>query len=138
MLLRGIASSSLISVYSVDASVGTERGNDTVLERLIAQRQRPEGSFTDERIRDNLIGCTVGIMDNVAGAFANALDVLLDRPEQLEALAAADDELALRLLLEALRAPGRRQGALDGLVEAGYDLPADADAAARFTALPAS
>lgn len=86
---------------------GAERESDTVLGRLIAQQQLPEGSFTDERIRDNLLGCTVGTMDNVAGAFANALDVLLDRPEQLDALAAAaaagDDDRVLRTLLEALR-----------------------------------
>jgi cytochrome P450 len=75
---------------------------DTVLDRLLAQ-----GSFSDARIRDNLIGCTVGIADNVGSAFANALDVLFEHPSRLSGLTAAatsgDDELVLRHLLEALR-----------------------------------
>ena len=81
-------------------------GEDTVLDRLLAQQRLP-GSFSDARIRDNLIGCTVGIADNVGSAFANALDVLFERPSRLRGLAAAaasgDDELVLRHLLEALR-----------------------------------
>jgi cytochrome P450 len=91
----------------LDVVIAGAGGGDTVLDRLRAQQRLPEGSFDDGRIRDNLIGCTVGIADNVGSAFANALDVLLDRPEPLTALLAAaragDDATVLRHLLEGLR-----------------------------------
>jgi prostaglandin-endoperoxide synthase 2 len=81
----------------------------SVLARLIAQQAvaDPGAVFSDQRIRDNLIGCTVGVIDNVGCAVANAFDVLLDREEEFEnAVKAAqdnDDASVLRYVLEALR-----------------------------------
>ncbi len=68
---------------------------DSVLGRLIAQQAVADAgaSFDDQRIRDNLIGSTVGVVDNVGCAVANAFDVLLDREEQFEgAVKAAHDK----------------------------------------------
>ncbi len=79
---------------------------DTVLARLIEPRAGG-AAFSNERIRDNLIGCTVGVIDNVGCAVANAFDVLLDRPAEFRAAVAAatadQDDLVLRYVLEALR-----------------------------------
>lgn len=86
---------------------GSPNGRATVLERLLAQQCDPDSSFTDDRIRDNLIGCAVGVIDNVNSAVANAVDVLLDHPDELRAAAkealAGNDEHVLRYTLEALR-----------------------------------
>jgi prostaglandin-endoperoxide synthase 2 len=82
---------------------------DSVLTRLIAQQAVADvgASFSDQRIRDNLIGSTVGVIDNVGCAVANAFDVLLDRPQEFEnAVQAArngDDKKVLRYVWEALR-----------------------------------
>jgi prostaglandin-endoperoxide synthase 2 len=82
---------------------------DSVLGRLIAQQAVGDAgaSFSDRRIRDNLIGSTVGVIDNVGCAVANAFDVLLDRPQEFEnAVQAArdgDDKNVLRYVWEALR-----------------------------------
>ncbi len=79
----------------------------TVMDRLIAQQCDPDASFTDDRVRDNLIGCSVGVIDNVNCAVANAIDVLLQHPGELQAAAeaarAGNDEAVLRYVLEALR-----------------------------------
>lgn len=80
---------------------------DTVLDRLIEMQAAPEASFTDEEIRNNLIGCITGVIDNTNTAVIGALDVLLSNPEHLAgavAAAQADDKNLLRqYILEALR-----------------------------------
>lgn len=82
-------------------------GHATVIDRLIAQQCDPDASFTDDRIRDNLIGCVVGVIDNINCAVANTVDVLLEHPDELQAAAAearaGNDEAVLRYVLEALR-----------------------------------
>jgi prostaglandin-endoperoxide synthase 2 len=86
-----------------------KRPGDSVLARLIAQQAVADAGacFSDKRIRDNLIGCSVGVIDNVGCAVANAFDVLIDRQEEFEsAIKAAqddDDASVLAYVLEALR-----------------------------------
>lgn len=86
---------------------GSPDGRTTVLDRLVAQQCDPDSSFTGDRIRDNLIGCAVGVIDNLTGAVANAVDVLLDHQDELQAATAdalaGNDEHVLRYVLEALR-----------------------------------
>jgi cytochrome P450 len=61
----------------------------------------------DLGIRNNLIGLIVGAIPTTSKCCAQALDQLLDRPEQLaaaqEAAAAGDDALLSRYVFEALR-----------------------------------
>lgn len=81
--------------------------SDDVLGRMVAMQCVPDMAFTDDRIRDNLIGCVVGILDNIAAAVCNVVDFLLDRPELLataqEAAEASDDDVLLRIVYETLR-----------------------------------
>lgn len=80
---------------------------DTVLGRLVQMQAAPTAAFTDEGIRNNLIGCITGVIDNVNTAVANAMNVLLAKPEHLAAALAAagagDTETVHQYVLEALR-----------------------------------
>ena len=96
---RSEGSSGSASTSSSPSARGAGDGRHGPGEARRAAGRRRARSFSDNRVRDNLVGCTVGTMDNLAGAFANALDMLLDQPEQLAAAAAApqagEDELVL-------------------------------------------
>jgi prostaglandin-endoperoxide synthase 2 len=91
----------LIAAQSTNGAVP-----NSVMARLLAHKA-VNPSLSDRRIRDNLIGCTVGVIDNVGCAMANAFNVLLDRPDDLhaatEAAKADQDDVVLRYVLEALR-----------------------------------
>ena len=79
---------------------------DNVIGRLIAMQATP-ASFTDNRLRDNLIGCATGVVENTNSAVVNIVDYLLDHPAELMGAAAAaragDDALLQRYVLETLR-----------------------------------
>ena len=70
-------------------------------------QRAPKAAFTDSRLRDNLIGCITGVLDNTCTAVVNAIHVLLSRPDDLKAAQAAakagDDVTLLRYVQEALR-----------------------------------
>jgi cytochrome P450 len=82
-------------------------GDDTVISRLIAMQCAPPSAFPNSRIRDNLIGCIVGVLENTNSAIVIILDYLLDHPEQMAGAVAAaragDNALLLRYVLETLR-----------------------------------
>ena len=67
----------------------------------------PDASFSNSRLRDNLIGCVTGVLENTNTALVTIIDFLLDNPTHMQgALAAAkagDNDLLLRYVLEILR-----------------------------------
>ena len=79
---------------------------DNVIGRLIAMQATP-ASFSDDRLRDNLIGCATGVVENTNSAIVNILDYLLNNPTQMaqavSAARAGDDALLQRYVLETLR-----------------------------------
>ena len=79
---------------------------DTVIDRLIALQAAPD-TFSDSRLRDNLIGCVTGVLENTNSAVVNIVDYLFDHPEQLAGAVAAaragDDALLQQYVLETLR-----------------------------------
>ena len=85
----------------------TSSGKDDVISRLIAMQADPNASFTSSRIRDNLIGCVSGVLENTNTAVVTILDFLLAHPTQLQGAVAAaragDNDLLLRYVLETLR-----------------------------------
>jgi cytochrome P450 len=82
-------------------------GRDSVLGRLLAMQADPDTRLADDRIRVNLVGLLVGMIDNTIMAAVNALDVLFNFPDQLAgavaAAGAADPGALLPYVLEALR-----------------------------------
>jgi cytochrome P450 len=96
----------LIAKTKADHAAGAPEKDD-VLSRLVTMQRAPKASFTDSRLRDNLIGCITGVLDNTCTAVVNALNVLLSRPADLKGAVAAavanDNEKLLRYVQEALR-----------------------------------
>ena len=80
---------------------------DDVIGRLIKMQSDPDASFTNSRLRDNLIGCVTGVLENTNTAVVTILDFLFDHPDQFQAATAAahagDNDLLLRYVLETLR-----------------------------------
>jgi cytochrome P450 len=81
---------------------------DDVLGRCLALQKAGVPSMDNLSIRNNLIGLIVGAIPTTSKCCANALDQLLNRPEQLAAAqqaaaAAGDDALFSRYVFEALR-----------------------------------
>lgn len=80
---------------------------DDVLGRCLDLQRSGVPGMDDLSIRNNLIGLIVGAIPTASKCCANALDQLLNRPEQLAiaqaAAAAGDDELFSRCVFEALR-----------------------------------
>jgi cytochrome P450 len=105
----GVAAGKQFRDY-VDALITSVKANktlpDTVIGRLIALQAAPD-TFTDSRLRDNLIGCATGVVENTNSAVVNIIDYLLDHPQQLSEAASAaragDDALLQRYVLETLR-----------------------------------
>jgi cytochrome P450 len=91
-------------ISSIQASGPTK---DDVICRLIAMQCNRPTSFSNSRLRDNLIGCVTGILENTNTAVVNIIDFLLDHPEQLagavSAARADDNDLLLRYVLETMR-----------------------------------
>lgn len=86
---------------------GGAAATDDILGRLLTAQSDPATSLTDDRVRDNLIGLLVGMIDNTEMGVVNAMDVLLGNPDKLAAAVAAakasDPGQLLPFVLEALR-----------------------------------
>lgn len=80
---------------------------DDVIGRLIRMQCDPDASLSSSRIRDNLVGCVTGILENTNSAVVNIIDYLFEHPEQMRGATAAaqtgDNDLLLRYVLETLR-----------------------------------
>ncbi|MBS1872174.1 MAG: cytochrome P450 [Acidobacteria bacterium] len=80
---------------------------DDVIGRLITMQRAPKASFTDSRLRDNLIGCVTGVLENTNTAIVNILDWLLDHPDVMagavEAARKNDTATLRKYVLETLR-----------------------------------
>ncbi len=99
-----------IAEVKTQIGMGTQTTLDdanTVIERLVRMQSVLNTALTDERIRENLTGAIVGVIDNTVIAVVNTIHVLLDHPEALtDATAAArvdDNPRLLRYVWEALR-----------------------------------
>jgi cytochrome P450 len=96
-------------IESIQESEGqeSEGPKDDVIGRLITMQADPASSFTNSRIRDNLIGCVTGVLENTNTAIVTIVDFLFDHPEQLQGAVAAaragNNDLLLRYVLETLR-----------------------------------
>jgi cytochrome P450 len=89
-----------------DRKVGGEQKDD-VLGRCLALQRSGMPGLDDLAIRNNLIGLIVGAIPTTSKCCANALDQLLNRPDELaaaqEAAARGDDALFSQYVFEALR-----------------------------------
>jgi cytochrome P450 len=85
----------------------TPADDEDVLNRCLDLQRAETLGFDDLAIRNNLIGLLIGAIPTISKAAVQALDQLLDRPEQLAAAQDAarrgDDETLGRFLFEALR-----------------------------------
>ncbi|WP_438023972.1 cytochrome P450 [Sorangium sp. So ce233] len=96
----------LIAERKAEIAAGkTER--DDFLTRLIKMQGDPETHLDDDGVRRNIGGVILGAVDTISAAIAQALDQLLDRPDQLndahEAALADNDALVKAHAFEALR-----------------------------------
>jgi cytochrome P450 len=84
-----------------------EEAPDDVLTRLLRFQDEGEPNFVDISIRHNILGNIVGWIPTVSNSMARAVNVLLDREDELAAAQAAaragDRELVGRYVWEALR-----------------------------------
>ena len=62
---------------------------DHILGRLLTAQSDPATSLSDDRLRDNLIGLLVGMIDNTQMGVVNTMDVLFSHPDKLQAAVAA-------------------------------------------------
>lgn len=89
------------------AIAGGEDVPDDVLTRLLRFQDEGEPNFIDISIRHNILGNIVGWIPTVSNSMARAVNVLLDREEELEGAQAAaragDRELVAQYVWEALR-----------------------------------
>jgi cytochrome P450 len=80
---------------------------DDILGRLLTAQSDPATSLSDDRVRDNLIGLLVGMIDNTQMGVVNTMDVLFNHPDKLQAAVAAarasDPGQLLPFVQEALR-----------------------------------
>jgi cytochrome P450 len=80
---------------------------DDVLGRMLTAQCDPATSLSDDRLRDNLIGLLIGMIDNTEMGVVNAMDILFNNPDKLPAAVAAakasDPNQLLPFVMEALR-----------------------------------
>lgn len=90
-----------------DRQTSKDAPKDDVLGRLVAMQVNPDASFTSDRIRDNLIGCVTGILENTNTAVVTIIDYLFNNPDvmkqTLDAVAADDNDRLLSYVLEIMR-----------------------------------
>jgi cytochrome P450 len=81
--------------------------SDDVVNRLLTLEESGEVGLSDARIRDNLLWCIAGMIDNVNTAVARVMDYLLGHPEVMQGAAraarAGDGALLEPYVLESLR-----------------------------------
>lgn len=96
----------LIAQIRTDGKGGAAPKDD-ILSRLLAAQSDPATSLSDDRVRDNLIGLLVGMIDNTQMGVVNTMDVLFNHPDKLQAAVAAakasDPGELLAFVQEALR-----------------------------------
>ena len=96
----------LIAQIRADGKGGAAPKDD-ILSRLLAAQSDPATSLSDDRVRDNLIGLLVGMIDNTEMGVVNTMDVLFNHPDKLQAAVAAakasDPGELLAFVQEALR-----------------------------------
>jgi len=96
----------LIAQRKAQLEAGEELPDD-VLTRLLRFQDEGEPNLHDISIRHNILGNVTGWIPTVSNAFPRAIDVLLDREEELEgaqrAARAGDRELVGRYVFEASR-----------------------------------
>ncbi len=96
----------LIAQIKRDRAAGAPEKDD-VIGRLITMQKAPQAALTDSRVRDNLVGCVSGILENTNTAIVNILDWLLDHPDimkgAVEAARNNDSVLLRKYVLETLR-----------------------------------
>jgi cytochrome P450 len=114
---------------AIAARKASEEARDDFIGRLLAS-QGSEPSFSDEEIRNNVIGLIVGWVPTTASAMALAIDELLSRPEELaraqEAARSGDIDTVGAYMFEALRFQPQNSGVLrkclsDHVLAAGTD-----------------
>jgi cytochrome P450 len=106
-----------------------------VLGRLLDLQRTPGSYLDDARLRDNVIGTVIGVVDTTSKAVAHLVDELLDRPDQLRAAHEAalrdEDDALWAMCCEALRF--KPQGtALLRLCEQPYTLARGTDRETRI------
>jgi cytochrome P450 len=96
----------LIANLKVGRAAGAAETND-VIGRLITMQRAPEAAFTDSRLRDNLIGCVTGVLENTNTAIINIMNYMFDHPDVMKGAVAAaeknDTALLRTYVLETLR-----------------------------------
>lgn len=110
---------------------------DDFLTRLLRLQTSGGDSLDDDGVRRNISGIIVGAVDTTSAAVAQAIDVLLDRPNDLRAAARAartdDVEIVSKIVFDALRfnpqAPGLLRFCRAGRYHRGGDEPGNASAA---------
>lgn len=106
---------------------GTTR--DDVLGRFVAMQAAGEPGLSDVRIRDSLLWCVAGMIDNVNTAVCSATDYLLGHPEQqrgaTEAARAHDVQRLQAYVLEghALPRAAPCRSVVDGARRSGSEAP---------------
>jgi len=112
------------------AIAGGEEVLDDVLTRLLRYQDESEPNFHDIAIRHNILGNIVGWIPTVSNSLARAVNVLLEREDELRGAQAAaragDRELVGQYLWEALRF-SPQNFALLRLVEADTTIAAGTD-----------
>ena len=92
---------------SIAARKASPTDTDDVLNRCLDLQRAGTLGFDDLAISNNIIGLIIGAIPTISRASVQALDQLLDRPEQLAVAAQAsrtdDDDLLGRIVFEALR-----------------------------------
>ncbi|TWT97406.1 cytochrome P450 [Neorhodopirellula pilleata] len=122
---------------AIDQQIQDQKKNPnemTVLGRCLQMQRDGFERMDDVQIRSNLLGLLVGMIPTTAKCVAQALDQLLDRPQQLagaqQAALANDDELLSKYVFEALRFNPQNPGLFRVVAEdyrlAGKRLPVGA------------
>lgn len=95
-----------VALARADIAAGRAR-TDTVIGRLAALQAAGEPGLTDVRIRDDVLWCAAGMIDNISTGVCSVLDVLFEHPPAMaaamDAARAADDARLRACVLEALR-----------------------------------
>ena len=96
----------LIANLKAGRAAGAAETND-VIGRLITMQRAPEAAFSDSRLRDNLIGCVTGVLENTNTAIVNIMNYMFDHPDVMAGATAAaernDNSLLRTYVLETLR-----------------------------------
>lgn len=92
---------------AIARELATPSGFDTILARLVAIHRQSPADFSENEIRAFLLGMIIGFVPTNTMASGHMLEMLLSKPEFMDAAVAAaragDDDLLRQCLFEALR-----------------------------------